>query len=235
MNALDMMAKVAALIEHGGIHGTFAGGTALAALVDEVSREDLRPTQDVDVIVHASNYSEYQAECAKLMRVGFQPGMEDGDPICRFRGVGLVVDLMPTPYTGMGTDNRWFALALASADWVALPGGLRVRVVLAPVYLASKITAFESRGAGDLLLSKDFEDIVSLVDGRGSLVTEVAEAPAEVTMFVATWCKKLLERRWLSDAVSGHVSRASGLGRTEIVMARLQELAVLALDSSAGP
>ncbi|NOY26671.1 MAG: nucleotidyl transferase AbiEii/AbiGii toxin family protein [Oligoflexia bacterium] len=228
MDPLEMMEKVAVLMERGGLDGTFAGGTVLALYVDDVSREDLRPTQDVDVIVYADSYGAYQAECRKLMRVGFEPGREDGDPLCRYRGAGLIVDLMPTPYKGMGTDNPWFGLATETAEWVELPGGTQVRIVSAPVYLATKVTAFEGRGRGDLLMSKDFEDIVALVDGREHLVAEVEKAPGSLRVFVAKWCEELLRERWLSDAVAGHVSRASGPGRIDVVMSRLRELANLA-------
>ncbi|NOY24284.1 MAG: hypothetical protein GXP62_00265 [Oligoflexia bacterium] len=61
-------------------------------------RAQLRPTLDVDVIVRANDYFEYQDQCQVLVRAGFAPGMEDRDPLCRLRRRGLVVDVMPTPY-----------------------------------------------------------------------------------------------------------------------------------------
>lgn len=109
--------------------------------------------------------------------------------------------------------------------------GSQVRVVAAPVYFATKVSAFVGRGKGDLLGSKDSEDIVALVDGRETLVEEVGAGPESVRRFLADWCAQQLENRWLSDAVSGHVSRASGGGRTELVMSRLRAVAGLVEES----
>ena len=234
MDPIQMMVGVAALLEQCGIEGTFAGGTVLAVHVDDVVREDLRPTLDVDVIVRADSYKAYQAECRKLMGVGLSPGVVDGDPLCRFRGAGLVIDLMPTPFAGVGTDNPWFGVAIRTAERVILPGGRTIRVVSAPVFLATKVAAHVGRGGGDLLLSKDFEDIVALVDGRPSLVSELAQAPGDVRQFVAEWSRQLLDLASLSDAIAGHVSRVSGPGRTEVVLARLHEAAKLARVTSPG-
>ena len=132
---------------------------------------------------------------------------------------------MPTPYGGMGTDNPWFAIAIDTAKVVELPGGARIRVVAAPVHLATKVTAFESRGGGDLLLSKDFEDIVALLDGRHTIVDEVRSAPSGVRQFLADWCERVLASPWIADAIAGHVSRASGPGRVDLVLERMQRIA----------
>lgn len=65
----------------------------------------------------------------------------------------------------LGFTNRWYPDGMANAKVVDLPNGERVSVFSAPYLLASKLEAFRGRGKGDFLASKDFEDIVALIDG----------------------------------------------------------------------
>jgi len=129
---LASMEVVAALLEAGSVEGTFAGGTVLPLLVEPIVKAQLRPTLDVDVIVRAQDYFEYQEQCQVLLDAGFSPGQEAQDPLCRYRRKGLVVDIMPTPYRAMGTDNPWFSYGVETAVEHRLPSGRRVRTV-APV------------------------------------------------------------------------------------------------------
>lgn len=232
MDPIEMMAAVARVLERGGIAGTFAGGTVLAIHVDEIARAELRHTVDVDVIVRAADYESYWQQCVRLMQLGMEPGQEDGDPLCRFRGLGLVVDLMPTPFTGVGTDNPWFDIAVQTAAEVRLPSGESVRVITAAVHLATKVCAFQGRGGGDYLYAKDFEDIVALLDGRETIGADVQVAPRPVQVFLAEWCHEILQLPWLEGAVAGHVSRASGPGREHAVVDRVRQNALLASYST---
>lgn len=145
----ELVEEVAEVLELEGIGGTFTGGAILPLLVDEIVGSDLRPTFDVDVIVRADSYGEYHEACLAFQRQGFSPGGKPEDPLCRYRRGELVVDVMPTPYEGAGTDNPWFELGTRTARTIVLASGRGVQVVSAPVYLASKITAFRGRGEGD--------------------------------------------------------------------------------------
>lgn len=46
-------------------------------------------------------------------------------------------------------------------------------------WLASKITAFEQRGRRDVMMSRDLDDIVTVLIGRESVVADVRGAPSE--------------------------------------------------------
>ena len=46
-------------------------------------------------------------------------------------------------------------------------------MVTAAYFLATKFTAFDSRGKGDYVMSHDREDIVAVLDGRPEIVNEV--------------------------------------------------------------
>ena len=115
-----------------------------------------------------------------------------------------------------------------TAKSVTLPpdeeGSVSVNVVAAPVFLATKLVAWASRGGGDVLHS-DIEDIVAVVDGRPELLGELEADAPRLRKFVAESVASLLATG-LEDQVAGHLpgDRASQ-GRLPIVLTTLRRIA----------
>lgn len=72
--------------------------------------------------------------------------------------------------------------------------------------------------SGDIFMSRDFGDVISVIDGRPELQSEIAAAPAEVCAFIKEKLNPLLQQRYLEEAVAQHVDR----GREAIVVERIQ-------------
>ena len=75
-----------------------------------------------------------------------------------------------------------------------------INLVSAPCFLATKLEAFqqpEREGAGDVFVSRDFADLVSVLDGRSSLVEEIAAAPAELRDFLVESFDRIRSSRYL--------------------------------------
>lgn len=70
---------------------------------------------------------------------------------------------MPLDEKILGFSNRWYRAAMDAAVTRELPGGLSVRVVTAPYFLATKIEAFHGRGTGDFAVSHDLEDLINWI------------------------------------------------------------------------
>src|SRR5690349_7595835 len=79
--------------------------------------------------------------------------------------------------------DRRYPLALTSAIDFRLPSGSDIRLVTAPVFIGTKFEAYASRGGGDLLASHDLEDVINVVDGRPTLLEEIAVAPTELQIY----------------------------------------------------
>ncbi len=106
--------------------------------------------------------------------------------------------------------------------------GLRIRVVTAVYFCATKLEAFRGRGKGDYLPSHDLEDLISVVDGRLELVDEMQVAPEEVRAYIAFEVKKLLDIRSFVDALPGYLlPDAANQVRVTTLMARLKQIAAL--------
>ncbi|MFC0139658.1 hypothetical protein ACFFJN_06000 [Erwinia mallotivora] len=91
---------------------TFVGGCTTALLLtDEVTTEQVRHTDDVDLIVHVISYTKYHALLEELKKRGFRvvaPGIDEDLPVCTMRLNELRVDIMPDDESVLCFSNRWY-------------------------------------------------------------------------------------------------------------------------------
>ena len=84
----------------------FVGGATVSLYTDRPAPE-VRPTDDVDILVELTNYSGYAAVEEKLREKGFVNDIESG-VICRYTIKGITVDIMPTSGKILGFVNQWY-------------------------------------------------------------------------------------------------------------------------------
>lgn len=164
----------------------FVGGCAVGLLVTNVRAQPIRMTDDVDLVAQVSSAREYHNLEKEFASLGFTHDMSPDAPICRWRRGEVIVDLMPSAEGILGFHNRWYPMAIDLAVAAALPGGLTIRLITAPVFIATKIEAFKGRGNNDYVMSHDLEDIVTVVDGREGLLDEITASPKELRAYLAT-------------------------------------------------
>jgi hypothetical protein len=75
----------------------------------------------------------------------------------------------------------------------------------APFFLATKLEAFDCRGKKDYLMSRDMEDIVTVLDGRSEIVSEVQLADEELKTYLVLRFSILLKERDFLDALPGQL------------------------------
>ena len=110
---------------------------------------------------------------------------------------------MPSRADILGFENEWQAATIPHAVQRELPSGATIKAA-PPVYmLAMKLEAFKGRGKGDFLASRDFGDIVTLLDGRPELLEEVACADTDVRGYIADEMRRLLAEPRLMDGLAG--------------------------------
>jgi hypothetical protein len=184
----------------------FVGAATVELWITDPAAPPVRPTNDVDVVVEVATRTEFHEFEAKLRARHFSEDLEDR-VICRWRHreSGLILDAMPARGELLGFKNDWQAAALPHAIERELPSGARIRAVSPPYLLATKLEAFGGRGRGDLLGSRDFGDIVALIDGREELIQEVLSAATDVRDYLAVQARQLLEHPRLLDGLAGAV------------------------------
>lgn len=106
--------------------------------------------------------------------------------------------------------------------------GLRVRVVTAPYFCATKLEAFRGRGKRDYLASHDLEDLITVVDGRPGLLDELRAASDEVRSDIADAIGTMLKDSQFVDALPGYLlPDEASQGRTRMLLERLKAISTL--------
>jgi hypothetical protein len=199
----------------------FLGGAIVGLLLDQPGARIPRATRDVDATVQASTLSEFYALDRALLAKGFVNDVNG--PLCRYLHGSVRLDVMPLNEEVLGFSNRWYRLAFETAVRQTLPGGLMINLVSAPCFLATKLEAFqqpEREGAGDVFASRDFADLVSVLDGRSSIFEEIVAAPAELRGFLVESFDRIRSSRYLEEAIAEHVDP----GREERVVLLLNAI-----------
>lgn len=203
----------------------FVGGCAVDLLLTDPAAAPARVTYDVDLVTRVEALAGYHALEKQFSQLGFKRDMTEDAPICRWRYNDLEVDLMPMDPGVLGFANRWYPLAVQTAQEVALSAGMTIRLISAPAFLATKFEAFFDRGRGDVLGSHDLEDIVNVVDGRPELVAEVASAAPELRQYLAAQCRALLAMPGFMNALPGMVFPDESLTeRVKLLALRLEQI-----------
>jgi len=207
----------------------FVGGAILVFLISEPAARRPRTTDDADVIVEARTKLEYQAIERKLRELGFQH--DQFGLICRFLHSGLSLNVMPVNEEVLGFSNQWHHMCLNDTKSKITPEGRAVRVISSPCFLACKMDAFRSlgrNGAGDPLASRDFEDVISVLDGCSELEAEMQTCPPEIKSYLAAQARLLVAEREIAFSVECCLDPdIYSQSRCGYIMARLKWIASL--------
>lgn len=205
----------------------FIGGCTTGLLITDPAAVGVRATRDVDAIVDVTSYAQYATLAGRLRGLGLVEDPDPEAPVCRWRlraASDVIVDVMPTDETILGFSNRWYAVAIETAQ-VQRVANHEVRIVSPPLFLATKLEAYRGRGGGDLHASHDLEDIVTVVDGRPEIVGEVATADLAVRESIAKEMRLLLGDPNFEDAVAGFLlPDEANQARRAVVIHRLQAM-----------
>jgi hypothetical protein len=198
----------------------FVGGCTTALYItDPITLEGVRATDDVDLIVDLAGFAEWAELMDRLRQRGFSEAPED-NVICRMKLGELKVDFMPDDEAILGFSNRWYAKGIETAIPATLDETLVIRRLTPPLFVATKLEAYRGRGGGDLIGSRDAEDILLLVDGREELPGEVAAAEPEIRTYIAEHVTGLLlADRNFDHFLEGNIRGPAG--RADIVNDRL--------------
>jgi len=200
---LEAVAEVNRALLALGVDFALTGGVVVSFLLDYPALFDVRPTDDIDAIAAVINLREYSRLEEKLRGAGFRNDTSDGAPPCRFLYQGIKVDVMPAEDETGRFSDRWFRHALATASDRTLRG-VKVKTVSASSFIALKLAAFEDRGRGDYY-SHDIEDIITVIDGRESLVAELSAEDAVLRRYVGEKIGSMMSDRRFVDALPGHL------------------------------
>lgn len=122
----------------------FTGGATVGLWITDPAAPEPRPTEDVDVIVEVTSRGAFADFEERLRQQQFHHDR----------------------LSDLGFANPWQGAAVPHAIDRRLPSGRSIAAVSPPYLMATKLEAFADRGHEDLIASRDFADIVTLLDGR---------------------------------------------------------------------
>lgn len=197
----------------------FVGGATVHVWLTEPGAPPVRATDDVDVICEVATLAEYYRLGSRLRERGLSEAMDE-PVICRWRSrePQLVLDVMPTDPDILGFSNPWYGHAIETAGHVTLDSGAEVRVAHPVALIATKLSAWKGRGNGDLLRSLDVHDILTLIDGRPEVMSELREAPSDLRSYVESELAELTREPYFGYLVQ---SATAGYGPVGVERARL--------------
>ena len=197
----------------------FVGGATVELWITDEAAPEFRPTDDIDVVVEITTVRDYHRFEKRVREAGFEHDQESG-VICRFKepGSGLLLDVMPTEASILGFENRWQAEAFPHAVESLLPSGRAIATIPPPFLLATKLEAFGTRGKRDFYGSRDFGDVVALIDGRVELADEVGVAPEPLRVYVADQIEELLRHPHFDNGIEGALAGPEAFERLELVV-----------------
>lgn len=203
----------------------FLGGCATALFINDASVPDIRATMDVDCITDVLSLVHYHQLEKKLISHGFKKSIQD-DVICRWHYEDVILDVMPTDENILGFGNRWYKAAIKENLVHHIAHDLSLKSVTAPYFLATKFEAFKGRGNNDYYMSHDFEDIISVIDGRTQIVNEVKNTDMTLKNYLQEIFSELLINEHFLSALPGHINYGSSThDRTNMVLDRIKQMA----------
>ena len=185
----------------------FVGGATISLYADRETLE-VRPTDDVDVIIELINYNERAELEEKLRSLGFQNDVES-NVVCRFIIQGIIVDIMPTTPDSIGFSNQWYPEGFKNAIDYKIDDNNVVKILSSPYFIATKLEAFKGRGGGDGRTSQDFEDIVYVLENRGAIWKELNSSRKEIKNYIINELKELKNNVNLFEWIDCHVELGS--------------------------
>jgi predicted nucleotidyltransferase len=202
----------------------FVGGCTTGLLItDDFTKEQVRHTDDVDLIVSVINHRAYIAVQEQLRTKGFKEDMSNDDPICTMRLGGLRVDFMPDDESVLGSGgNVWFKEAWKTAENYQLTDDTKIRLVLPVYFVATKLQAYLGRGNNDPLASHDIEDLLNIFDGREEIISEIMQAEPALRQFIVEEIRLLLKAKDFDYAVQNAAQNDSE--REALIFERLEQI-----------
>jgi hypothetical protein len=202
----------------------FVGGVTLGLLITDKAAAPIRSTDDVDVIAEILTYVDYIAFSERLRKAQFTEDTSEEPLTCRWFHGKLKLDVLALSKEVLGYTNLWYESALHHAIAFVLPSGQAIRIITAPYFLGTKMEAFRGRGNMDFLASHDLEDFIAVIDGRSTILREIADSPSDVREYLVEAIASLLNEPRFLDAVPGFVLDS---GRVPLILERLQQLTQL--------
>lgn len=185
----------------------FVGGATVTLYADRIAAE-VRPTDDVDVLIEIVTQSDFGIVEEQLRKMGFLNDQKSAF-VGRYLLSGLTVDVMPTDLGILGFTNRWYKDGFKTAVDYEIDEQNSVKIFAPPYFIASKLEAFKNRGNNDGRQSSDFEDIVYILENRRAIWEEMNSADEEIRSYLLMEFRTLRKNPYIEEWIDSNSNYSS--------------------------
>jgi predicted nucleotidyltransferase len=216
---LGVIRKIAIALNELNERVVYVGGAVVSLYINDPAAEDVRPTKDIDISLEIASVGELEEIRDLLVRKSFKQSPED-NVICRFRYEDIKVDVMSTKEVGWAPTNPWFGPGFKHLEKIVIEDK-NINILQLSYFLATKFTAFKSRGGNDARTSHDFEDIIYILDNRTDLVGEIQKSPNDVKEYLKTEFKNILANDNMKEAMMANLYYETQEERFNLIINKL--------------
>jgi hypothetical protein len=106
----------------------------------------------------------------------------------------------------LGFGNRWYKQAFEYMVQYSIGEHIKVNILPAPWFIATKLEAFQARGGNDGRTSEDFEDIVFILQNRSGIWLDLRDAQEQLKQYLQQEFLKLLSNKYIEEWIAAHSS-----------------------------
>lgn len=178
----------------------FFGASVLEAYIDrrEMLDEELRPTDDVDVVVHVGSGRLQVVVAAVEWQLREHGWKDDMRPNRRNQHAFVSPSDIPVDVVmdRLFPDDDWPVRASHSPEELQLPSGRIIHIPTPAFFLACKIAASRNRTRWEgTYYSHDLEDIAVLMAGCSRLLLSAKAGPPVLKECLSGWATELLAKQ----------------------------------------
>lgn len=219
---LESIEKVAIALGELNREVVFVGGAVVSLYVNDITADEFRPTKDIDITFRIVSFAKLENLRENLVSKGFKQNIFE-DVICRFQLEDILVDVMSTHAVAWAPANRWFEDGFNHLTTIEI-GTQVINLLSLPFFLATKFDAHADRGGSDARMSKDFEDIIYLLNYVSNLEVHISEAPSTVKNYLQSEFADILKNKEKQEAILANMPYNFQMQRYGLIIEKLNNV-----------
>ena len=219
---LESIEKVAFALGELNKEVVFVGGAVVSLYVTDAFADEFRPTKDIDITFRIVSFAKLERLREELVSKGFKQNIFE-DVICRFQFEDILVDVMSTQPIAWAPANRWFDEGFNHLEEIKV-GKQVINILSLPFFLATKFDAHADRGGSDARMSKDFEDIIYLLNHASNLETLISDAPSKLKDYLLSEFADILQNDVKQEAILANMPYNFQMERYETIIKKLKNI-----------
>ncbi len=202
----------------------FVGGAVVDLYTDDQSREEMRITDDIDIVVEVVNKGDYTKLEEQIRILGFRNDITS-NVICRYKFNDIIVDVMPNDESVLGFSNKWYKEGIQNSFEFEIDLEASIYLFSVSYFIASKLEALKSeRHGADYRFNSDFEDVVYIFNNCTTIESDILQANESVKVYIKLELEKLLKRRNIEEEITASLEYSNQEFRKNRIIAIWKKL-----------